>query len=437
MNCYFVMKKIVVAIVLVLAVSFSAVAQQVDRKTLADHLLSLSYGTIELPLDYGSSVLKDVYLTEDAIEYVLVCKTEAIYNYCLLNYGDLKANQRTTFEQMSQSDELLSLIMLIDSEKNIKYNYYSPNGAKVLSVTFSNSDLLSCLKVKAVSPALREEAIRMHLSKIQALSPEYGFFSESINKKTISYTHRVDDTFEKGFKYNLRAVALEQLIYGKPDSVFPIYSLYLNKGYKYTLIDRNNKKLKSEISYKELAFMYSYAMEEQQKLLQEYAAREAMAAQAAKEAEGSDVANDEEGVPFQLIDKKPLFQGGDSNEFSRWVNERLVYPDVAKEYGVQGRVTLQFTVEKDGRVSRVKVLRGLAGSNSEEELERLYKELKNATTEQDINLIKENIGKLKGKMALDKEAVRVVSMSPKWLPGMLNDKPVPVTYTFPVIFQLR
>ena len=109
---------------------------------------------------------------------------------------------------------------------------------------------------------------------------------------------------------------------------------------------------------------------------------------------------EEEAIPFQLVEEKPSFQGGDANQFSKWVNSRLVYPEIAKENGVQGRVTLQFTVEKDGSVTKVKVLRGVDTS-------------------------------------LDKEAVRVVSMSPKWKPGKQRDRAVPVTYTFPVIFQLR
>ncbi len=109
---------------------------------------------------------------------------------------------------------------------------------------------------------------------------------------------------------------------------------------------------------------------------------------------------EEEAIPFQLVEEKPSFQGGDANQFSKWVNGKLNYPEIAKENGVQGRVTLQFTVEKDGTVTKVKVLRGVDPS-------------------------------------LDKEAVRVVSQSPKWKPGKQRDRAVPVTYTFPVIFQLR
>ena len=108
----------------------------------------------------------------------------------------------------------------------------------------------------------------------------------------------------------------------------------------------------------------------------------------------------EEAIPFQLVEDKPSFQGGDANQFSKWVNQRLVYPETAKENGVQGRVTLQFTVGKDGSVTDVKVLRS-------------------ADPE------------------LDQEAVRVVSMSPKWEPGKQRGRAVPVIYTFPVIFQLK
>ena len=109
---------------------------------------------------------------------------------------------------------------------------------------------------------------------------------------------------------------------------------------------------------------------------------------------------EEEAIPFALVEQKPMFQGGDANAFSKWVNQHLAYPDIAKENGIQGRVTLQFTVNTDGSVSGVKVVRGVDPS-------------------------------------LDKEAVRVVSSSPKWTPGKQRDRPVKVTYTFPVIFQLR
>ena len=109
---------------------------------------------------------------------------------------------------------------------------------------------------------------------------------------------------------------------------------------------------------------------------------------------------EEEAIPFQLVEEKPSFQGGDANQFSKWVNSRLVYPEIAKENGVQGRVTLQFTVEKDGTVTKVKVLRGVDPS-------------------------------------LDKEAIRAVNSMPKWNPGMNNGQPASVWFTLPVTFKLQ
>ena len=109
---------------------------------------------------------------------------------------------------------------------------------------------------------------------------------------------------------------------------------------------------------------------------------------------------EEEAIPFQLVEQKPGFMGGDANAFSKWVNERLQYPEIAKENGIQGRVTVQFTIDKDGTVKDVKVLRGVDSS-------------------------------------LDNAAVRVIQKSPKWSPGKQRGKPAKVKYTFPIIFQLH
>jgi TonB family protein len=110
-------------------------------------------------------------------------------------------------------------------------------------------------------------------------------------------------------------------------------------------------------------------------------------------------ADESEAIPFVLVETKPKFEGGDANQFSFWVNQRLHYPPEAKQKGLQGRVTLQFTVEKDGSVTGVKVLRGVHP-------------------------------------LLDDEAVRIVSESPNWTPGTVRGEPTRVVYNFPVVFQL-
>ena len=109
---------------------------------------------------------------------------------------------------------------------------------------------------------------------------------------------------------------------------------------------------------------------------------------------------EDEVIQFIHVEQKPMFQGGEANGFSKWVNAHLVYPEIAKENGVEGRVTLQFTIGKDGKVQDVKVLAAPDPSLAE-------------------------------------EAVRVVSSSPKWEPGRQRDRTVKVSYTFPVIYRLR
>ena len=108
----------------------------------------------------------------------------------------------------------------------------------------------------------------------------------------------------------------------------------------------------------------------------------------------------EEFIPFSIVEDKPTFQGGDANTFTKWVYSNIVYPELAIENGIQGRVIVQFTIDKDGSVKDVRVLRGADST-------------------------------------LDKEAVRVISNSPKWSPGKQRGKAVKVKYTFPIIFQMR
>lgn len=108
----------------------------------------------------------------------------------------------------------------------------------------------------------------------------------------------------------------------------------------------------------------------------------------------------EEEEVFVVVEDMPGFGGGDSNKFREYIAKNLRYPDVAAENGIQGRVFVQFVVEPDGRVSNVKVVRGVDP-------------------------------------ALDKEAMRVVENSPKWKPGKQRGKPVRVSFTFPIIFVLQ
>lgn len=106
--------------------------------------------------------------------------------------------------------------------------------------------------------------------------------------------------------------------------------------------------------------------------------------------------NSQKGKGKKIEDKEPTFEQGD---FRTWVKEHMVYPEAAIQNGVTGSVIVQFTINFDGSVTDVKVVEG-------------------------------------ADPLLDKEAVRVVSSSPKWEPGIADGKAVPVTYSMPVYFNL-
>ena len=82
------------------------------------------------------------------------------------------------------------------------------------------------------------------------------------------------------------------------------------------------------------------------------------------------------------------------------VGTQMTYPEECKEEGVEGRVIVNFTIATDGKVTDVKVLRGVHEK-------------------------------------LDAEAVRVITTSPDWAPGMHEGKAVPVIFTIPIVFKFN
>ena len=108
---------------------------------------------------------------------------------------------------------------------------------------------------------------------------------------------------------------------------------------------------------------------------------------------------EEENKVFDVVEQMPSFPGGMS-ALMAYLQKSIKYPPVAEENGIQGRVICTFVVERDGRVTDVRVAKSVDPS-------------------------------------LDKEAVRVVSAMPKWIPGKQNGQSVRVKYTLPVTFRLQ
>ena len=112
------------------------------------------------------------------------------------------------------------------------------------------------------------------------------------------------------------------------------------------------------------------------------------------------VEEEEEEVVFVIVESMPEFPGGQQALF-KYLSDNIKYPVIAKENGIQGRVICQFTVNKDGSIVDIEVVRS------------------------------------GGDPSLDKEAVRVIKSMPKWKPGKQRGKPVRVKYTVPVSFKLQ
>jgi protein TonB len=107
-------------------------------------------------------------------------------------------------------------------------------------------------------------------------------------------------------------------------------------------------------------------------------------------------------APFLIVEDMPKFQGGGNEKFRAWVMKQLDgnYPPLAAENGVQGRVVLEFVIERDGTLANIAVL---------------------ASPDR----------------ILSEAAIKVVSSSPKWTPGKQRGNPVRVKFTLPVDFVLQ
>jgi protein TonB len=108
---------------------------------------------------------------------------------------------------------------------------------------------------------------------------------------------------------------------------------------------------------------------------------------------------EEENKIFTAVEQKPQFPGGEA-ALMKWLSSNIQYPVMAQEEGAQGRVVVQFVVEKDGRVGQAKIARGRHPE-------------------------------------LDKEAIRLVKSLPKFIPGKNNGQSVRCWFTLPINFKLQ
>lgn len=114
----------------------------------------------------------------------------------------------------------------------------------------------------------------------------------------------------------------------------------------------------------------------------------------------SPVATDANDNPlnFHVVEDLPQFPGG-AVEMMKWLTKNLRYPSAAQQQKVQGKVVVQFIINRDGSISSIKLVKKLHP-------------------------------------ACDNEALRVVRMMPKWKPGVQHDKPCRTMVCIPIVFKL-
>ena len=106
----------------------------------------------------------------------------------------------------------------------------------------------------------------------------------------------------------------------------------------------------------------------------------------------------ENPLNFRIVEEMPEFPGG-MVEYMKWLTRNLRYPDIAKNNRIQGKVVVQFIVNKDGTIADAKVVKSV-------------------------------------NPYLDKEAMRVIRMMPNWKPGIQDNKPCKTMVAVPIVFKL-
>lgn len=117
-----------------------------------------------------------------------------------------------------------------------------------------------------------------------------------------------------------------------------------------------------------------------------------------EELNSSEIQVSDNSPVFTIVEEMPSYPGGE-NAKNRFLAENIVYPSRATSAGIHGTIYISFIIDRGGFVTDVKVLRGIGGG-------------------------------------CDEEAVRVVNLMPKWIPGKQNGKTVRVLFNMPISFGL-
>ena len=132
---------------------------------------------------------------------------------------------------------------------------------------------------------------------------------------------------------------------------------------------------------------------------------------------------------FNVVEEMPKFNGGEPNEFRRYIAQNLIYPKEAINEGVTGKIFIKFIVTKEGKVEipDQETIAKVEGKPMGEVVVTAYRKINEDAEDPDEKYIE----------MLKEEVKRVVSSSPDWTPGKQRGKAVNVIFTFPVSFALQ
>ena len=135
-----------------------------------------------------------------------------------------------------------------------------------------------------------------------------------------------------------------------------------------------------------------------------------------------DVYQDPDTAVFNVVENMPAFPGG-MEAMMAFMRDNIQYPPLGKEMGVQGRVLVQFVIDKTGKVTQTRCIKGIPAPSAKE----------NATEAEKARIQK--IGD--AALQMNREALRVVEAMPNWTPGTQRGQKVNVRYTIPITFKLQ
>lgn len=159
--------------------------------------------------------------------------------------------------------------------------------------------------------------------------------------------------------------------------------------------------------------------------------------EASKEKVSEDVAGDD--PIFNIPEKVAEFPGG-TEKLMEFLMRNVKYPKEAIEKGMQGRVIVQFVVEKDGSLTDLKVVKSIApkpDENAKEKVQQSDDVVVNTYTQKNEGEVDNNEEAASASKLLDDEALRVVKLMPKWTPAKQRGKIVRSRFAVPVVFRLQ